>query len=301
MALSARPSPDSQGSPPGAPAPAVVRALRKVLRPLVKLMLANGLTYPYLSDLLKGLFVGVADQDFRLGDKPSTDSRISLVSGVHRKDVSRLRAQMQSSEEVVSSVVPLGAQLVAHWMSHSTYLTDDAQPSPLARLVSEGGDRSFEALVAGVNVDIRSRVVLDEWLRLGVVSLDDEGRVCLNASAFIPTRGADEKAYYLGHNLHDHAAAAVHNLLGDGTPFMERSVHYDRLTPDSVQKLAALSEKLGMQTLLAINKAAMEAEETDRLVNAKTDAASPDQRFTLGLYFYSTGAEEPNEDDSQPT
>ena len=75
----------------GAPSPAVVRALRKVLRPLVHLMLSRGITYPYLSDMLKGLFVEVADRDFRLDDKPPTDSRISLISGVHRKDVSRLR------------------------------------------------------------------------------------------------------------------------------------------------------------------------------------------------------------------
>lgn len=281
------PSQALRGAAPGGPSPALVRALRKLLRPLVKLMLSHGITYPYLSDLLKGLFVDVAEQDFRLDAKAPTDSRVSLVSGVHRKDVSRLRGLLASAEEIESSVVPRGAQLVAHWMGNPKYLLEDGQPKPLARLASEGGELSFEALVTSVNSDIRSRVVLDEWLSLGVVHLDAEGRVCLNTAAFVPSRGADEKAFYLGHNLHDHAAAAVHNLLAGQPPFMERSVHYNALTRDSVERLNKMSEQMGMKVLLAINKAAMEAEAQDQAKAGQDGLPAPDQRFTLGMYFFS--------------
>ncbi|MGH6638020.1 MAG: DUF6502 family protein, partial [Polaromonas sp.] len=149
--------------PTPTPSPALVLALRRVLRPLVKLMLARGVTYPYFCDLLKALFVEVADKDFRIGPKPPTDSRVSLVTGVHRKEVNRLRQEMASDTETVPSVVSLGAQLVAVWLGSPQYLDENNRPKPLARFVSEGGDLSFEALVAGVNSDIRSRVVLDEW------------------------------------------------------------------------------------------------------------------------------------------
>jgi Family of unknown function (DUF6502) len=287
MPASRKPSAALRGTAPGGPSPALVRALRKLLRPLVKLMLSHGITYPYLSDLLKGLFVEVAEQDFRLDAKPPTDSRVSLVSGVHRKDVSRLRGLLDSAELVEPSVVPRGAQLVAHWMGNPKYLLEDGSPRSLARLVSEGGELSFEALVTSVNSDIRSRVVLDEWLSLGVVHLDDGGRVCLNTAAFVPTRGADEKAFYLGHNLHDHAAAAVHNMLAGQPPFMERSVHYNSLSAASVQRLNKMSEQMGMKVLLAINKAAMDAEAQDQVEAEQAGLPPPDQRFTLGLYFYS--------------
>ena len=281
-------------NPPTGPSPAVVQALRRILRPLVRLMLAQGITYPYLTELLKGLFVEVADRDFRLDPaKPSTDSRISLVSGVHRKDVSRLRQLLQTPEALSPSVVPLGAQLVAQWLGQARYLQDDGQPRPLARLASEGGEQSFEALVASVNSDIRSRVVLDEWLHQGVVRLDDDGLVHLNAHAFVPTEGADEKAFYLGHNLHDHAAAAVHNVLGGQPAFMERSLHYDALTPTSVQQLARLGEQHGMKALLAVNQAAMQAEARDADALA---AGEPRQRITMGVYFYA----EPTEADPEP-
>ena len=274
------------GGPSGGPSAAVVGALRKLLRPLVRLMLAQGITYPYLADLLKGLFVEVADRHFRLDDKPPTDSRVSLVSGVHRKDVSRLRAAGQQAATAASSVVPLGAQLVAQWMGNPRYCLPDGQPRPLPRLVSEGGDLSFEALVSSVSSDIRSRVVLDEWLHQGLARLDEAGRVCLNTGAFVPSADAQEKAYYLGLNLHDHAAAAVHNVLGGQPPFMERSVHYQGLTPASIRALQQLAHEMGMQTLLAVNKAAMAAETEDREAANAAGAVHPDQRFTFGVYFY---------------
>ncbi len=251
-------------------------------------MLARGITFPFLAELLKTLFVEVADADFRIGSKPSTDSRINLMTGVHRKDVSRLRQALQSSEEGSHSVVSLGAQLVAVWLGTARYLDDAGDPRPLSRFASEGGELSFESLVASVNSDIRSRVVLDEWLRLGVVHFDDERRVCLNANAFVPAEGFEEKAFYFGHNLHDHAAAAANNLLGEHAPFLERSVHYDALSPASIKQLARQSEKLGMQALLAVNKSALAAEQSDE------DKESPRQRMTFGIYFYSTPSETPD-------
>lgn len=296
--MSRRIDPSAQATEPqnpsAGPSPAVVQALRRILRPLVRLMLAQGITFPYLTDLLKGLFVEVADRDFRLDPaRPNTDSRISLVSGVHRKDVSRLRQLLQTPEALAPSVVPLGAQLVAQWLGQARYLQDNGQPRPLARLASEGGEQSFEALVASVNSDIRSRVVLDEWLRQGVVRLDEDDRVHLNTHAFVPSEDADEKAFYLGHNLHDHAAAAVHNVLGGQPAFMERSLHYDALTPASVQQLARMGEQHGMKALLAVNQAAMQAEARD---GAALAAGEPPQRITMGVYFYA----EPVETDREP-
>lgn len=271
--------PDPQ-APTTAPSPALVRALRHVLRPLVRLMLAQGITYPYLAELLKGLFVEVADKDFRIGPKSPTDSRISLVTAVHRKDVSRLRQALDASADTTPSVVSLGAQLVAVWLGTPRYLDAAGRPLALPRFVSEGGELSFEGLVASVNSDIRSRVVLDEWLRLGVVCFDEQRRVCLNAEAFVPGKGFDEKAFYLGHNLHDHAAAAAHNLLGGQPAFLERSVHYDELSAASIQLLARQSEALGMKALLAVNQSALAAEQQD------APAPNARQRMTFGIYFY---------------
>lgn len=277
-------------TPHASPSPVLVKALRKVLRPLVRLMVSHGITLPYLIEMLKSLLVEVVDKDFRIGAKPATDSRISLLSGVHRKDVNRLRREESAQQERMPAAVSLGAQLVAQWLGNTLYADDLGKPKRLPRYVSEGGAVSFEALVSSINSDIRSRVVLDEWLRLGVVELDADRMVCLNTQAFIPAKGFDEKAFYFGHNLHDHAAAATHNILGNSPPFLDRSVHYMNLGKATIDRLAAQSEELGMQALLAVNKTAIESE------SVLESHASALHRMTFGIYFYA----EPCEEDQAP-
>ncbi len=268
-----------------APSSALVCALRRLLHPLVKLLLANSITYPYLANLLKSVYVEVADSEFCLEKKQQTDSRVSLLSGVHRKDVKRLRSEGPSGFTPMPSV-SLGAQLVALWTSNALFLDAEGRHKPLPRLASEGGESSFEGLVAMVSKDMRSRVVLDEWLRIGVARMDERGWVCLNTDAFVPENGFEEKAFYFGENLHDHLSAAAHNLLGIRPAFMDRSVHYDSLSRASVEELAALSKELGMQALHAVNRRAMELQERD---SGSEDA---NFRMNFGAYFYSAGQEE---------
>ncbi|MNX43802.1 hypothetical protein D3C86_742660 [compost metagenome] len=257
----------------------LLKALRHVMQPLVRLMLRKGVTYLVFADLLKEVFVEVADREFRLGEKAPTDSRISLLTGVHRKDVRRLRNTGDPAASTLPENITFGAQLVNAWAS-APFCNDAGQPLPLPRLASVGGDRSFDALVAKVSTDIRARVVLDEWLRLGVVRLDEQERVHLEAQAFVPQKGFDEKAAYLGHNLHDHACAAVHNLSSEAPAFFERSVHYDALAPMSVEALREAVASEGMQALLSFNRLAAELEFRD------LPSLEPRQRITVGLYFY---------------
>lgn len=262
----------------------LLHALRRVMRPLVRLMLRKGVTYTYFSDMLKGVFVEVAEQEFRLDANAPSDSRISLLTGVHRKDVKRLRSEPADVEDDLPAAISLGAHLVSTWQTTSPFCTQPGEPAPLARLASTGGERSFDALVARVSKDIRARVVLDEWLRLGIARVDEHDRVHLETAAFIPQKGFDEKAAYFGHNVHDHACAAVHNLTAEGPPYFERSVHYDALSPASIVRLRDAVANEGMQALLAFNALASDLE--------TRDARNPDarQRVTIGLYFYS----EPN-------
>jgi hypothetical protein len=266
----------------GAPTPALTRSVKQLLKPLVGILLDNGLTYGWLTKILKVIYVDVAESEFSLPDKAQTDSRISLLTGVHRKDVRRLRTENKDGFEPPSSIF-LGAQLVAIWTTEAHFLDESGQPAPLARLPGvdkQGGSVSFEELVTLVSKDIRPRAILDEWLRLGAVSINEHDEVCLKVDAFIPARGFDEKLYYLGKNIHDHMAAARCNVQSETPPFLERSVYYDQLTEKSVKKLAILSEQKAMEILKELNTTAREMQNKDKRKK------SADQRMNFGVYFY---------------
>jgi hypothetical protein len=267
------------------PSTSLVSAVRHLLRPLVKLLLTHSITYPFLTNLLKSIYVEVATEEFRLQGKPQTDSRISLLSGIHRKDVKNLRPE-KVLEQTIPPSVSLSTKLVKLWTSDPQRLDETGRHRPLPKLMSEGGGASFEGLVASVSKDIRSRVILDEWLRTGIAKIDAEGRVCLNTDATFNETDFEEKAYYIGQNLHDHLSAASHNLHGQQPPLLESSIHCNRLTSESVAELDALAKKLGMQVLDAVKQRASELE--------VRDANKPDaqQRINFGLYFFNAESNE---------
>lgn len=269
--------------------PALLQAVQRLLRPLVRLLMAFGVNYPAFANLAKGVFVDVAARDFPEDGAPITDSRVSILSGVHRREVKRLRddALQRRSPPVA---VSLGGQIVARWCADPRCLDAQRRPLPLPRLASKGGELSFEKLVEGVSKDIRSRAVLDEWLRLGVARLDDEDRVHLLDSAFIPVQGFDEKAFYFGKGVHDHMAAATHNMLGSAPPFLDRVAYYDALTPESAGKLRELARELALGALQEINRQALELQMQD------ADEEGAKVQVTFGAYFYSNGETPPRTD-----
>jgi len=273
---------------PGETHPALVLAVSRLLRPLVRVLIAQGFTFPALSRLLKEVYVDVAEAEFVLEGKAQTDSRINLLTGIHRKDIKALR-QRQRTAQHASPVVSRNAHMIALWTGAPDYLDERGRPRPLPRLKATDGGPSFEALVDSVSKDIRSRAVLDEWLRLELVRLDDQDQVHLNSEAFVPREDFADLAFYFGRNLRDHIAAGGHNLLGGDPPMLERAVYYDGLTIESVRELSDFAREAGSEALLEVNRKAFELAERDK------KAADAGQRMTFGVFFFS-GEESPDED-----
>eukprot|EP01038_Epipyxis_sp_PR26KG_P001938 gene1938-2746_t len=71
------------------PTLALDRVLR-VLQPLVRLLLRNGVTYTVFAAALKRVFLAAAQQELASRGMAQTDSAVSLLSGVHRRDVRTL-------------------------------------------------------------------------------------------------------------------------------------------------------------------------------------------------------------------
>jgi len=268
----------------------LIQALTRILRPVIRLLIRHQITYPYLAQLIKGVYLDVAMRDLQTEGERATDSRLSMLTGVHRKDIRRLREQAPTALTAPRRPASLGAQIVSAWLSLPEFSDAHGEPRPLHRLTAQG-EPSFETLVNGVGKqDLRARSVLDEWLRAGLVRLDAEDRVHLQHQAFIPAEDFAQKAFFFGKNLHDHAAAAAHNLSSDKPPHFERSVYYNNLRPASVAKLRAIVDDDAMTLLKRINRKARELQTHD------SGDAQANERFTLGVYFYTeTHQDEPHD------
>lgn len=270
----------------------LLAATQRALWPLMKLLVRRGISYPALAEALKALYVNVARREFPLSNKRDTTSRLSILTGIHRRDVKRLTDKLDEPADVATSFatesaltateLTLSAKVIAVWTGVSRYLDAAGKPKPLHRLARKSNDESFESLVREVNRDVRPRALLDEWRRSGAVTVDSEDRICLNLENFMAKKSLDEKAFYLGHNIHDHLAAIAHNLTVDGDPLFERCVYYGGITSEAVDELQRLARDEGMKGLQILNRRALE------LISRDADKPHARFRMTFGVYFYGT-------------
>ncbi|MEL6217142.1 MAG: DUF6502 family protein [Pseudomonadota bacterium] len=267
-------------SPPGSP---FLRVLRGLLRPLVKAMIAQGVTAPAVYRLLKEVYVEVADSAFRLDDKRPTDSRISLLTGVHRKDVRTIREAASEARPAGSARVTALASVIGRWLASPETVDAEGNPLPLPRQAAEGP--SFDALVESVSKDVRPRTVLDELLRQDLVRVDPGTEVVhLSEEAFLGPGDGEQQVVFFAQNVGDHIAAATENLLAkDDTgpaPFLERAVFYNRLRTTSIDRLEAEARNQAGEGLAALNRMAFTFQQEDM------DAPDATERFRYGVYFY---------------
>ena len=245
--------------------------LDRLLGPLARLLVARGILFPDLMERMKAHYVQAA---IGISDGKVTDSRLSVMTGLQRRDVTRLK-DFSPKEQRPNHLV----RLIALWQTEAAYLKD-GKPIPLLR---SGTAPSFEALAKDVLKDIHPRTMLDALLATGTVELDGDV-VRLVKTSYQPLAGSDEQITYLTNNLGDHMSAASENVLGQDPPHFERAVHYTELSPGQVAELEAefRDGQMALFEALARKAAALK----------KLPAGGGRHRFRAGGYFYQTGEDE---------
>lgn len=257
----------------------VEASVLRVLRPLVRLLVRHGVTYPAFAAALKRVFLDAAADELTARAMTQTDSALSLLSGVHRRDVrnfTRVPQRATRARRPHAAPLSLVGEVVARWLTDAAYQDRRHRPRALQRA-------EFDAMVAAVSSDVRGRAMLDELLRLGAVTESADG-IALSAGGFAPRQGFAEMAELFAANLADHAAAASANLQGEAN-FLEQAMYVDRVTAESAQRLQQAAVKAWARALPPVLSQAQARSDADA---GKVSAAGAGYRVRFGVYFYST-------------
>lgn len=257
-----------------------ISAVRTLMVPVVRWLLRNGVQYGAFSDALKSVFISVARQELNASGAKVTDSALSILSGVHRKDVRILADGADEVRPLGPRGVPLASQVFTRWLSTPPWCAGPGKPLPLPRA---GEATSFEMLAREVSTDVHPRTVLDELMRLGLVELQGHD-VVPKAHHFVPADGLDELAALFAANVADHMEAAVHNMTMHGPKLLEQSVYAQRLTPESARELGQRASQLWNESFESIVREAREKVSRD-----SSDPAAA-VRVRYGVYYYTEPA-----------
>lgn len=259
---------------------ALIEALSRLSVPLARLCLGSGITFSAVEDVLKRAFVQEAGALQPDAPAHGLVSRVSTATGISRREVTRLTKFVAA---VRPTKPPLAAEVFARWTTDGSWRDERGAPLTLNR---QGAAPSFEALAQSITRDVHPRSMLDELIRLGVVSHDEElDLVSLTRSEFVPRSDSGQMLGFLGDNVGDHLDAAVANVMHDGNRHLEQAVFADELSSESIDALRPLIMSQWQSLRDAMVPAIDSFIEADRLAGR-----AQDQRLRIGLYSFTETA-----------
>jgi hypothetical protein len=259
----------------------IITALQRLLRPLIRIVLRNGLACADFIAVVKQVYVEVASHDAHLSlpNKKQSDSRIAVLTGLSRKEVKAIKQNpLLTHDEPLHSHYNRAARVIHGWVSDRSFQDGWGEP---ALLPPEGEGASFANLIKKHSGDMPVRAILDELLRVGAIERLNDGRLKLLQRAYVPHTGELEKLHILGTDVGFLLHTIDHNLQQQPAYF-QRKVAYDNLPAEILPTLQQMAASRGQQLLEEINAW---LRQQDRDNNPKISGTGR-KHAGVGIYFF---------------
>lgn len=252
--------------------------LKRILRPLIRILLRNGISYGTFSDIAKWLFVDIAIQDFTIEGRKQSISRASVITGLNRKEVRRVCQLPQPEDHVSAERYNRAARVIAGWRRDKVFLTKSDKP---AVIPITGKGATFQSLVKRYSGDMPFRAILDELIRTGSACRTKTNRIRLLTRAYLPESDEAMKIHILGTDAGHLISSIGHNLTPDERgPLFQRKVMYDNLPDDALPQFRKFSATLSQRLLEKLDNY---LSKRDRDVNPSVQGTG---RNTAGIGIY---------------
>ncbi|MEO7854047.1 MAG: DUF6502 family protein [Rubrivivax sp.] len=251
-------------------------AIVRLLRPLFRILLRQGMAFTAFERLARQAYVDIAFNEFALPGKKQTISRVSILSGLTRKDVQRLLAAPDELAPQPEVIYNRAARVLTGWVRDADF--SGAEP----RTLEIDGERGFAGLVRRYSGDMPARAVLDELLRVGAVQRREDGRVELRTRAYVPQQGSSEKLQILGSDVADLISTIGHNMQhGTVDARFQRKVLYSGIEQSTVPAFRQLGAAMSQVLLERLDRWLS----TQLRAGPPTRANQPRVRVGLGIYY----------------
>jgi hypothetical protein len=156
-------------SPPGVH---LLVALRRILRPIIRILIRAGVRFDEFADLARGVYVESAIRDGVDHAISLTRARVSMVTGLTRQQIDYYLDTDGALPTVRPTLANVLVEVLQKWHTDAQYVGPYGIPLELEFETSSG--RSFRTLVALVDSQVSAGIVLEELLRVGSVTYSGE-------------------------------------------------------------------------------------------------------------------------------
>ena len=231
---------------------AVVQACRRLLRPLASFLLKCGLTWREFADISKSVFVQVAGDEYGIKGRPTNVSRMSILTGISRKEVSRQRAMLKEMTPTLPSKTTDATRVLSGWHQDADFVDPVGAPKTLP---VEGDGVSFDALCRRYGGDIPPSAMLKELQRVNAVTENTDGSLSAIRRYYMPTQFDPQWLLNAGSMFEDLGNNINHNLIADAKHphrFLGRATD-DAIDAKALPEFQAFVEQHGQQFLETVD------------------------------------------------
>ena len=188
----------------------LLAAYSKLMRPLVRILLRNGVSFGEFSGVLKSTYVSIAAQEFEVPGRKMSKARIAIVTGLTRKEVQRLAEIDEGDFMVARSNLNRIGRVLHGWHTDPYYTGPYGLPLELP--YDSPTEGSFTSLVQTYSGDMTPRAMLEELLRVGVVLQTETGWYKVVRREYVPETLAPDFLERLGEQIHNFVHTIEYNM-----------------------------------------------------------------------------------------
>lgn len=160
----------------------------------------------------KSVFVQAATEEFGIKGRPTNVSRVSILTGIGRKEVKRQRDLLATDEPPLKGKTTDATRLLSGWFQDEVYLNEDLRP----RLLPEtGAAPSFESLFARYGGDIAMPTMVKELVKTGAMERQASGELKVLSRYYQPSVADDENLRFAADRIHDVIETMNNNVFTD--------------------------------------------------------------------------------------
>jgi len=247
----------------------------KILRPLVRVMLRNGMSCGSFEELVRKAYIDEAFDADKRNQLKATISSVSAQTGLSRKEVKRLSELKNTQYSDIEQKYNRGIRVISGWLNDKKFT--DAESKPKVLTLDED-TVSFPALVKKFSGDIPTKAILNLLIAADCVQVKDN-KVQLIKRAYVPGKDSAEVIGILGTDTSELLNTIDHNLIdSENNKRFQRKVSSALLNKNATEEFKKISFKQS-QALL---------EELDAWL-AQNEVEPDDKNahyVSLGIYYY---------------
>ncbi|RMD97050.1 MAG: hypothetical protein D6816_18100 [Bacteroidetes bacterium] len=231
-----------------------LKYLPRIIRPIVRLLLESGISYREFDEVCKKEFVKVAISTYGIRGRPTNISRVSVITGMTRKEVKGIRDRIDQNVKFdTPQKVNAPSLVLHHWFSDPNFIDDTGQPLPLPVKGGKANAPDFSDLCRLYAGDVPAGAVKTELLRSGAIMIREDGLLIPTKRHYTPIEFGEPFIRSLAFSLENLGNTLVRNALQSkktshsGTDYQddglfERYVWSSNLDPDDIVEFQRLAE-----------------------------------------------------------